>query len=74
MAAGVDSWTAMRNMQRQSPYKNCQKRFAGCHGRCAGYARFRDAREQVMKKRRLRRDVQDAIDDAMKRLPGKREI
>lgn len=64
----------MRNLPRLSPCKNCLKRFLGCHGECEAYARYRETREQVMKKRRLRRDVQNAIDDAMKRLPGKREI
>lgn len=33
-----------------SPCKDCNNRYVGCHGKCAGYAEFRNALNEVTEK------------------------
>lgn len=54
--------------------KDCPKRAFDCHAHCGEYAGFRAKRDEQIQKRLLNRDVQEAIGDAMKRIPGKRGI
>lgn len=70
----TDGWKAMRNAPRLSPCKNCPKRAMVCHSECDAYLRYREVCEGIRKKTLLKCDVQQAIGDAMKRLPGKRRI
>lgn len=73
MTAG-ESWKAVRIVPKDNPCKDCGKRTWDCHGKCPDYAKYVEKKEQIRRKRALRRQVQDAIDDAMRRLPGKRNI
>lgn len=54
--------------------KDCPKRALGCHGKCETYAEDRAKCDEEIQKRKMKRDVDNAVEDAMKRLPGKRGI
>lgn len=68
------SWKGIHIAPNKSPCWGCKKRTATCHGSCKEYADFRAICEEIRRKRKLRREVNEAIDDAMKRNPGKREL
>lgn len=63
------SWKFCRYVPNQSPCMGCPDRTATCHGSCERYAAFRAQCEELYRQRRLRREVSEAIDDAMKRMP-----
>jgi hypothetical protein len=68
------SWKGIRIAPEPTPCYGCTDRTATCHGTCKRYAIFHAACEAIRHKRKLRREVNEAIDDAMKRNPGKREL
>ena len=59
---------------RNSPCDGCEKRNLRCHGTCKDYRTFSEKCEEIRKDRLRNREVDEAVADAMKRLPGKREI
>lgn len=49
-------WTREMNAEMRCPCKRCEKREAGCHGRCEEYAAFRlrnENKRERMKRMRL---------------------
>lgn len=54
--------------------KDCPNRSFDCHGKCETYIKYRAGCDEVIHQRNLKRDVINAIGDAMKRIPGKRGI
>lgn len=54
--------------------KDCPNRAYDCHCKCEKYASSRAECDKEIKRRALKRDVDYAIGDAMKRMPGKRGI
>ena len=54
--------------------KDCPDRAVGCHGKCKEYAKYRAKCDVEIKQRALKRDVDHAVADAMKRIPGKRGV
>lgn len=52
----------------------CEEHSPKCHGSCGRYAEFRRECDEIRRKRKLRREVNNAIEDAMKRMPGIREV
>lgn len=54
--------------------KDCQDRAFDCHVKCEKYAKYRTECDEQIQQRALKRDVDSYITDAMKRIPGKREI
>ena len=67
-------WKLICINPESSPCDGCKRRVLRCHGRCRDYAEFRDKCDNARKKRRLRLDVNYAIGDAMKRIPGIRRL
>lgn len=70
----MGNWTAMYITPKNAPCKNCTDRAQGCHGSCTRYAEYMETCKDIRKQRQLRREVNQAIGDAMKRIPGKREV
>ena len=58
----------------QGPCKDCTERHQHCHGSCEKYAKFRAKCEALSEERQRKREVDECIGDAMKRIPGKRNI
>lgn len=54
--------------------RNCPDRTFDCHGKCRKYAEYRADCDKEIQKRTRKREVDQAIGDAMKRIPGKRSI
>lgn len=54
--------------------RDCPDRALGCHGKCKTYAEDRAKCDEAIRRRELKRDVDNAVEDAMKRMPGKRGI
>lgn len=54
--------------------RKCPDRTFDCHGKCRKYAEYRAECDKEIKKRALKRDVDYAIGDAIKRIPGKRGL
>ena len=54
--------------------KDCPDRTFDCHGKCKKYAEYRADCDEQIQQRAFKRDVDSYITDAMKRIPGKREI
>ena len=56
--------------------KDCPDRSYKCHGKCEKYKAYRDQCDAEMlgrfQKNQLKREVNDAVLQAVKRLPGKR--
>ena len=57
-----------------SPCKDCLRRALDCHTSCWEYEIFRARCDLAADERRRKREVDQAIADAMKRLPGKRNL
>lgn len=70
----AEKWKAVHIVPKDNPCDGCQKRTWDCHGKCGDYAKYVKRNEQIRKKRALKRDVDNAIDDAMRRIPGRRNI
>lgn len=56
------------------PCKDCPNRAMGCHSTCEEYIAFRAECDALIDKRIKRREVNDCIADAMKRMPGIRKL
>lgn len=54
--------------------KDCPDRTFDCHVKCKKYAEYRADCDRAIQQRTFEREVNQAIGDAMKRIPGKREI
>lgn len=56
--------------------RDCPDRSYDCHGKCEKYKTFREQCDEAMierfKKAQLTREVNEAVSEAVKRLPGKR--
>jgi len=56
--------------------RDCPDRSWDCHGRCEKYKAYREkcdiAMEERMRENQFRKEVNDAVSKAVKRLPGKR--
>lgn len=70
----MSKWKAMCIGPKQSPCQDCKIRAPHCHGSCSLYADYRKLCEDIRKQRKMRQEVNQAVGDAMKRLPGKREV
>ncbi len=57
-----------------SPCKNCQRRALGCHVSCPEYEIFRARCDLAADERQRKREVDECIGDAIKRLPGVRNL
>lgn len=57
-----------------SPCKNCLRRAFQCHVSCQEYEIFRARCDLAAEERLRKREVDECIGDAMKRMPGKRKI
>lgn len=57
-----------------SPCKDCPKRAEYCHSKCEAYAEFRAECDALIEARNRKREVNDYIDDTIKRFPGLRNI
>lgn len=58
----------------QSPCKGCLRRALGCHTSCPEYEIFRAMCDLAAEERQRKREVVEYIGDAMKRMPGKRNL
>lgn len=56
------------------PCKDCTARQLGCHSTCEEYIAFRAECDALAAERVKRREVDDCIADAMKRMPGIRHL
>ena len=74
MAAGVKSWKAIRITPAVSPCMGCEEHSPKCHGSCERYEAFRMECEAIRHRRQLKRETDDAVGDAMRRMPGIREV
>lgn len=72
MAKGFPA-IALNPVKIKCPRK-CPDRTFDCHGKCRKYAEYRADCDNAIQQRTLKRDVDQAIGDAMKRIPGKRSI
>ena len=61
-------------VSNQSPCKGCLRRALSCHVSCQDYENFRAVCDLVHEERQRKREVDQAIADAMKRMPGKRNL
>lgn len=51
-----------------APCQNCVDRFVGCHAGCERYNLFKERRNAVNTEREERRDIQDYVYTAIKRM------
>lgn len=63
----------LTNVKRCCP-TDCPKRKYDCHGKCEDYQNYRAKCDERIRLRMLEYEVNNAIGDAMKRIPGKRGI
>lgn len=67
-------WKPLYTGPKQSPCLGCKDRSPSCHGSCRLYAEYQQLCQNMRKQRMLRREVECAICDAKKRMPGEREV
>lgn len=65
---------ALTPVGNQSPCKGCLRRALSCHVSCPEYEIFRARCDLAADERQRKREVDECIGDAMKRIPGKRKL
>ena len=68
------SYTAIYITSKESPCHYCQKHTPTCHGSCGDYAQFRANLDAKQQERKLRRDVDWAVSDAVWRMGRSRNV
>lgn len=63
-----------RLIPANGPCKGCTARELGCHSKCEEYIAFRAECDALAEERLKHRDVNNYIDDVMRRMPGIRNI